>query len=111
MTVDIYMDDHISIHAPARGATVVESNGFPLQLISIHAPARGATCPQWMSQPSHVNFNSRPCERGDPYEVREITGLLLFQFTPLREGRLFLKNLHTHVKPFQFTPLREGRLF
>ena len=33
----------------------------------------------------------------------------IFQFTPLREGRLFLQITHPSVLLFQFTPLREGR--
>ena len=33
----------ISIHAPARGATLLSKAVFLLQYISIHAPARGAT--------------------------------------------------------------------
>ncbi len=33
----------ISIHAPARGATLAEHNKEIGSLISIHAPARGAT--------------------------------------------------------------------
>ena len=53
-------------------------------------------------------FNSRPSARGDaPVPIRA-AGCLLFQFTPLREGRLvpsFAVNCHK----FQFTPLREGR--
>ena len=34
----------ISIHAPARGATIVAENTLEYKHISIHAPARGATC-------------------------------------------------------------------
>ena len=78
-------------------------------VISIHAPPRGAT--------SNIN-------------IPEI--LLLFQFTPLREGRLIvvdyiqlMRAISIHAPPrgatglsllhikwrsrFQFTPLREGR--
>ena len=76
-------------------------------VISIHAPPRGAT--------SNIN-------------IPEI--LLLFQFTPLREGRQFrgldldATTISIHAPPrgatfacsdfvachlFQFTPLREGR--
>ena len=32
------------------------------------------------------NFNSRPCERGDPFVIEERVAQR-FQFTPLREGR------------------------
>src|SRR5437016_4908470 len=34
---------HVSIHAPARGATLNSSCCYPFGLVSIHAPARGAT--------------------------------------------------------------------
>ena len=35
----------------------------------------------------------------------------LFQFTPLREGRLLKETISFALFSFQFTPLREGRLF
>ena len=34
----------ISIHAPPRGATALQTGDFVAQIISIHAPPRGATC-------------------------------------------------------------------
>ena len=34
----------------------------------------------------------------------------IFQFTPLREGRLYVLTLTLPITQFQFTPLREGRL-
>ena len=37
--------DKISIHAPARGATVLLRSSCTVVCISIHAPARGATRP------------------------------------------------------------------
>ena len=57
----------ISIHAPPRGAT--PRADFTLQqiCISIHAPPRGATCTSALPYPP----------------------LAVFQFTPLREGRLY----------------------
>ena len=56
---------NISIHAPARGATLSHLQQGSLSLISIHAPARGATlCTA--NQPRHdQNFNPRSCERSD----------------------------------------------
>ena len=56
-------------------------------LISIHAPPRGATCTK-----------RRSCLR-----------ILLFQFTPLREGRHTTTVSYGANREFQFTPLREGR--
>ena len=34
---------NVSIHAPARGATLAESMANSGKIVSIHAPARGAT--------------------------------------------------------------------
>ena len=97
----------ISIHAPPRGATMAGNATFAACKISIHAPPRGATIRFWV--PSLA---------------------MLFQFTPLREGRPPLPGrfaetanfnsrpsargdssdgIRGMTKPFQFTPLREGR--
>mgnify|MGYP004597360431 CR=1 FL=1 len=100
----------ISIHAPAGGATLaIQIENTEAILISIHAPAGGATTfPQAST--------TKP----------------IFQFTPLREGRLAICNggnwvmsisIHapaggatttscrkrSKITLFQFTPLREGR--
>ena len=61
-----YVWVRISIHAPARGATLVVPKVKPLFLISIHAPARGAT----------ETSSSRSA------------GSSIFQSTPPRGGRL-----------------------
>ena len=56
--------------------------------ISIHAPTRGAT--EWGNKVKSYlfNFNSRPYARGDLlYGQKTAQSLLIFQFTPLREGR------------------------
>ena len=55
--------------------------------ISIHAPPRGAT----------------------PSAVYSVSAHALFQFTPLREGRLKNSFFILIALLFQFTPLREGR--
>ena len=57
--------NRISIHAPPRGATMRALLRSGVQNISIHAPPRGATCRFQNSREAHI-----------------------FQFTPLREGRL-----------------------
>ena len=78
--------------------------------ISIHAPARGASEFFRYFQQGSPHFNSRPCERGFEILQSYHMALILFQFTPLREG---LRDIY--VRPavwnvFQFTPLREGLL-
>ena len=78
----------ISIHAPPRGATFCGfSTTFTLQ-ISIHAPPRGATHPGGASRHAQANFNSRPSARGDENGHEKERKKKIFQFTPLREGRL-----------------------
>ena len=53
-------------------------------------------------------FNSRPCGRGDVTKAPR-RYFFLFQFTPLREGRLGVRSREEIARLFQFTPLREGR--
>ena len=56
-------------------------------VISIHAPPRGAT----LQAALRIGRNGK------------------FQFTPLREGRLYANGILAFDIEFQFTPLREGR--
>ena len=82
---------------------------------------------------AYADFNSRPCVRGDYLRLALVHLSILFQFTPLREGRqdeasadleepknfnsrpcvrgdiLYYNDMEQFGK-FQFTPLREGRL-
>ena len=98
----------ISIHAPPRGATACSlqrlrqhkfqftplREGRHLQIrgvfacfvISIHAPPRGATSLRRKGERHKMYFNSRPSARGDK-KLAKSPKKLLFQFTPLREGR------------------------
>ena len=102
----------ISIHAPPRGATggwrrlalvhrrfqftpLREGRRMPRGThpnslaISIHAPPRGATPQAPPCRRLARYFNSRPSARGDYNRcIQRRTNL--FQFTPLREGRLEL---------------------
>ena len=84
---DILISAKISIHAPPRGATAAaprlraEANYFNSRP-SARGDRRGRLPLQKL-----LNFNSRPSARGD---IRGCVyrGIELFQFTPLREGRL-----------------------
>ena len=55
------------------------------------------------------DFNSRPCVRGDVTTFYTNAEGILFQFTPLREGRPALRASDKRSKIFQFTSQREGR--
>ena len=98
----------ISIHAPPRGATHIAVDGVHLRAyfnsrpsargdpadrwsrrpcpISIHAPPRGATeALRLRRRCGNISIHAPP--RGaTPVPIRA-AGFLLFQFTPLREGR------------------------
>ncbi len=99
----------ISIHAPPRGATYWESKSNRIYFISIHAPPRGATLPSKRISASQYDFNSRPSARGDARVLPSLALYVLFQFTPLREGRQKCWMRRCGGTIFQFTPLREGR--
>ena len=68
----------ISIHAPPRGATKSGRKCSSFSMISIHAPPRGAT---------HMVFS-----------IPKFA--ILFQFTPLREGRQIIKGLGGAAKTY-----------
>ena len=57
----------ISIHAPAKGATLPPYHEHPRQAISIHAPVKGATLPGSTNDILSLNFNPRSREGSDPY--------------------------------------------
>ena len=60
-------DKRISIHAPARGATMRSSILHCRSVISIHAPARGATARQQINRLTGCNFNQRSREGSDAF--------------------------------------------
>ena len=95
---------------PLREGRQLRGEEYGWIYISIHAPPRGATpCPGRCRRFPRY-FNSRPSARGDGITFACKPHALVFQFTPLREGRRGLSVPHVSVRhAFQFTPLREGR--
>ena len=55
----------VSIHAPARGATRQMATVDAGEMVSIHAPARGATRLDETVIDGLTGFDPRPCARGD----------------------------------------------
>ena len=99
---------HISIHAPARGATTTRGVSLCLRKISIHAPARGATAYGRALPQSIARFQStRP--RGARLSLTfKLAGLPVFQSTRPRGAR----QCHRQRRRFRrnFNPrAREGR--
>ena len=102
--------NHISTHAPARGATKYkckEKHKTPFLLtplregrhtanccqltstaISTHAPARGATmsCALPCTNTQNSDFYSRPCERGDANHIIFSNELRYFYSRPCERG-------------------------
>ena len=92
----------VSIHAPARGATIAYCTGTENVVVSIHAPTRGATSARsfllipFMFQSTH------------PHGVRQVNGALkhltrLFQSTHPHGVRRTVASLPLQVKWFQST--------
>ena len=77
--------------------------------VSIHAPARGATIRWPVRSRTARSFNPRPCARGDQRPCCGRNRRYLFQSTPLREGRREQVAACLDYLMFQSTPLREGR--
>ena len=59
-------DFEVSIHAPARGATMDTIFRREGPSVSIHAPARGATMKHRFDPPNHKEFQSTPPHGGRP---------------------------------------------
>ncbi|MBN2620218.1 hypothetical protein JXB22_03925 [candidate division WOR-3 bacterium] len=58
-----------------------------------------------------IVFQSTPLREGRQYILGRFLQEKLFQSTPLREGRLSTGGQARHGVKFQSTPLREGRPF
>ena len=109
LNAGMFLANFISIHAPPRGATVQLVQRVRPRAISIHAPPRGAT-----RFSNHrcifLLFQFTPLREGRPvFFVSSEFSSVVFQFTPLREGRRYTACVGGTGILFQFTPLREGR--
>ncbi len=120
----------VSIHAPARGATLRPYYRHrPPQFQS--TPLREGRPTYWQEVNLPLGFNPRPCARGDRRMALPTLAQSPFQSTPLREGRPMGPGARQrragfnprpcargddctldyliHSTGFQSTPLREGR--
>ena len=97
----------ISIHAPPRGATGDFILTIPDAQISIHAPPRGATgAPCTVRCGRCISIHAPP--RGATYSSFSSGAGVLFQFTPLREGRLQPFTPYFHSLYFNSRPSARG---
>ena len=75
----------VSIHAPGRGATLLDMLGYGFRFVSIHAPGRGATRFRELRCRWDKRFNSRTREGCDIIQV--VTNLKVLSFNSrTREG-------------------------
>ena len=100
--------NQISIHAPPRGATKKVGCMALTSRISIHAPPRGATWRLGKVQRQSENFNSRPSARGDAVQLPAEQECRISIHAPPR-GATRIAGDSREPLIFQFTPLREGR--
>ena len=97
----------ISIHTPAKGATLDTALKFIQTNISIHAPVKGATIPAYTRDFRQFDFYSRPREGGDMHDFNIFRSQVSFLFTPPRRGRRCCNALEILVLDFYSRP-REG---
>ncbi len=100
----------VSIHAPARGATKLLKLATHPNVVSIHAPARGATWSGCLAHRLIMRFNPRPRTRGDLWQKPVQIAFCVFQSTPPHEGRRRGATSARAASSFQSTPPHEGRL-
>ena len=79
-----YIVENISIHAPARGATVLWCDCIDCIPISIHAPARGATSLCSPAHHNHDNFNPRSREGSDRLQRGRLASVSISIHAPAR---------------------------
>ena len=94
---------------PARGTTGGDHLPIPQYHISIHAPARGATLRVHDSESQGENFNPPPPRGGRLRRVLAPTSIWHFNPRPTRGGRLDEGTRTQTVKVLQSTPPRGGR--
>jgi len=77
----------VSIHAPARGATISIKGNFGKYQVSIHAPARGATCASFQAVNSAYVSIHAPARGATVLELMVKQSWILFQSTHPRGVR------------------------
>ena len=99
----------ISIHAPPRGATEHPRGVYVLGIgISIHAPPRGATDGTWVVAGNFaISIHAPPRGATSPRQKEVTYGQISIHAPP--RGATICAIPHPRRLLFQFTPLREGR--
>ena len=97
----------VSIHAPARGATLIAGSPRCVSAVSIHAPARGATnTPADTALLQQVSIHAPA--RGATAVLAITLVAMAFQSTPLHEGRRIISTPSFHIISFNPRPCTRG---
>ena len=84
----------ISIHAPARGATGCQIHGFYNILISIHAPARGATSDRSQTEKvGNISIHA-PARGATDFRLEVESGHVISIHAPARGATSILSKIH-----------------
>ena len=103
------LDNEVSIHAPAWGATGVVRIVIFFRRVSIHAPAWGATRLRCGKRPMIFGFNPRPRMGGDLQKQNNNNISLRFNPRPRMGGDEYESQKNIERKRFQSTPPHGGR--
>jgi len=103
-----FCQDLVSIHAPARGATLRIRVHLQHTRVSIHAPAWGATAASSALLSFIASFDPRPRAGGDFDQPVNLGRIQVSIHAPAR-GATFPVINHSSFTPFRSTPPRGGR--
>ena len=100
----VFPGEILSIHAPARGATFDKRQFLVVVLLSIHAPARGATFQGLLCKGWHKPFNPRTRTGCDPDTGRASRSCMILSIhAPARGATLIFLLLRLVLGFFQST--------
>ncbi len=99
---------NVSIHAPARGATLAISADRAMSSCFNPRPRARGDIPHQITAVSTHCFNPRPRARGDAEAPAIEPAKYLFQSTPPREGRLFFSVILINRRGFNPRPRARG---
>ena len=95
--------DHVSIHAPAWGATTPAPSSEPPKAVSIHAPAWGATSANSTSASIIACFNPRSRVGSDVHAVAMMEGYVVVSIHAPAWGATPIRNIAA-LYPRGFNP-------
>ena len=101
--------DFVSIHAPARGATIEARLARELGMVSIHAPARGATRDVYACSNPIIPFQSTHLREVRRDKMRCKKGFDIVSIHAPARGATRTHWLESRLISFQSTHLREVR--